>query len=417
MQIESILDGLFAFAFYYPLTMAYVWMVGGIYYYFHWERDKPNDHKKPPADEEFPPVSVLIPCFNEAERIEESIDFLFRQEYPEFEVIVINDGSTDNTKEVLEDLSERHPKLRVVNLKHNRGKATALRAGALLSRHEILVTIDSDAVLDEYAITWLVRHFKSPRVAAVTGNPRIRNRSTLLGKIQVGEFSFTIGLIKRAQRIYGRVFTVSGVVTAFRKAALQRIGFWSTDVVTEDIEVSWRLQLDHWDVRFEPKALCWILMPETYAGLWRQRFRWALGGAETAIRHAPRLLNWRARRMWPVFIEYCISVVWSYTLVLVFALWLTYNFVDLPLQLQVPTLLVGWTGVVLGMTCFLQFLVSLTVDSRYERGLLKYFFWTVWYPLAYWMINVLTTVTAVPAAIFKRSGRTGQWKSPDRGRR
>ena len=107
----------------------------------------------------------------------------------------------------------------------------------------------------------LVKHLhESVRVGAVTGNPRIRNRSTLLGKLQVGEFSSIIGMIKRAQRIYGRVFTVSGVVVAFRKSALQRIGYWNCDMATEDIDVSWRLQLDHWDVRYEPNALCWILM-------------------------------------------------------------------------------------------------------------------------------------------------------------
>ena len=77
-----------------------------------------------------------------------------------------------------------------------------------------------------------------PRVGAVTGNPRIRNRSTLLGRLQVGEFSSIIGLIKRAQRIYGRIFTVSGVIAGFRISALHQVGYWNTDMVTEDIDVS-----------------------------------------------------------------------------------------------------------------------------------------------------------------------------------
>src|SRR5690606_1756376 len=111
----------------------------------------------------------------------------------------------------------------------------------------------------------------SPRVGAVTGNPRIRTRSTLLGRIQVGEFSSIIGLIKRAQRTYGKVFTVSGVMACFRRSALHDVGYWDPHALTEDIDVSWRLEIRHWDVRFEPNALCWILMPETLQGLWRQR--------------------------------------------------------------------------------------------------------------------------------------------------
>lgn len=116
-----------------------------------------------------------------------------------------------------------------------------------------------------------------PHVGAVTGNPRIRTRSTLIGRIQVGEFSSIIGLIKRTQRIYGRVFTVSGVIAAFRRQALADVGYWSPDMITEDIDISWKLQLRHWDIFFEPRALCWILMPETLRGLWKQRLRWAQG--------------------------------------------------------------------------------------------------------------------------------------------
>src|SRR3546814_20032176 len=116
------------------------------------------------------------------------------------------------------------------------------------------------------------------RVGAVTGNPRIRNRSSLLGQVQVGEFASIIGLIKRTQRVYGRIFTVSGVVAAFRRRALDHVGYWSLDMITEDIDISWKLQRDHWTIFYEPRALCWILMPETLRGLWRQRLRWAQGG-------------------------------------------------------------------------------------------------------------------------------------------
>ena len=93
--------------------------------------------------------------------------------------------------------------------------------------------IDGDAILDPDSIPWLLKHFETgPRLGAVTGNPRIRTRSTLLGRLQVGEFSSIVGLIKRTQRIYGRLFTVSGVVVMFRRRALLDVGFWSPEMLT-----------------------------------------------------------------------------------------------------------------------------------------------------------------------------------------
>lgn len=120
------------------------------------------------------------------------------------------------------------PRLRVIHLAQNRGKAIALKTGAAAAKSEYLVCIDGDALLDRDAAAYIVEPMLyNPRVGAVTGNPRIRTRSTTVGKIQVGEYSSIIGLIKRTQRIYGNVFTVSGVIAAFRRSAPQK---WVTGV-------------------------------------------------------------------------------------------------------------------------------------------------------------------------------------------
>lgn len=414
---DSLAGFLAGFSFYYPLFMAYLWLTGGVYYFFHWERREPPVDQ-PPTLPDYPPVSLIIPCRNEGLQLRDTIARAAALDYPQFEIIAVNDGSTDDTGAILDQLQAQHANLRVLHLEHNQGKAIALRMGALASPNEILVCIDGDAVLDRHALHWLVRHFVTgPRVAAVTGNPRIRNRSTLLGKIQVGEFSSIIGLIKRAQRIYGRIFTVSGVVTAFRKSALQRVGFWSTDMVTEDIDVSWRLQLDHWDIRYEPNALCWILMPETLRGLWRQRLRWAQGGAEVLIKYWRDLLSWRKRRMWLVYLELLASISWAYVMTIGACLWLLGLAIPLPAGLQVASLAPPrWSGVLLGFTCLLQFVVSLRLDGRYEqRTTARYYYWMIWYPLVYWLLNVLTSVVALPKALLKRRGERAVWISPDRG--
>jgi biofilm PGA synthesis N-glycosyltransferase PgaC len=189
------------FVFYYPLLMAYVWMLGGIIYYVRWERKRGNVLSDLPILTEYPSVSILIPCYNEGENVRETIEYLLHQQYPNVEIIAINDGSKDNTLEILHELADQHPQIRVVNLASNQGKAVGLRTAALLANSEILIGIDGDALLAPNATAWIVRHFlDDPHVGAVTGNPRIRNRSTLLGKIQVGEFSAIVGMIKRAQR-------------------------------------------------------------------------------------------------------------------------------------------------------------------------------------------------------------------------
>ncbi|MBT8141194.1 MAG: poly-beta-1,6 N-acetyl-D-glucosamine synthase [Gammaproteobacteria bacterium] len=416
--MNNIVSFLLDFAYYYPLFIACVWMIGAVYYRLHWETSKSKDYRIPPKLESYPGVSILLPCYNEGDLAEETVSLLYEQTYPNFEIIAVNDGSSDNTKEILDALQNKFPELRVAHLEKNHGKATALNMAAMIAKHEILVCIDGDAVLDPSALHWLASHFigtSSARVGAVTGNPRVRNRSTLLGKIQVGEFSSIIGLIKRAQRIYGRIFTISGVVAAFRKSALHRIGYWTTDMITEDIDVSWRLQMDHWDVRYEPNALCWILMPETFKGLWRQRLRWAQGGMEVFKRYGSKLLNWRKRRMWLVALEYIISICWSYTVAAIIILWALGLFIPIPEPYYISTIIPGWNGVLLGITCLMQFAVSLAIDSRYEKGLGKYYYWMIWYPIAYWLLNVITTVVGVPKALLREEGKQATWESPDRG--
>lgn len=415
-ESTGLLATLFNFAFYYPLFMAWLWMVGGLWYFFHWERRISRTPEEPPALDEYPGCSILLPCHNESEQVRETIEWLLQQTYPNFEIIAINDASSDDTGQILEELAARDERIRVIHFKSNQGKAMGLRAGAVASQHEFLFCVDGDAILHPTAIQWMMWHFiNGPRVGAVTGNPRIRNRSTMLGRLQVGEFSSIIGLIKRAQRIYGRIFTVSGVVSGFRKAALHRNRYWNTYMVTEDIDVTWLLQADHWDIRYEPNALCWILMPETFGGLWKQRLRWAQGGVEVLLRYGLRALRWRQRRMWGVVFEYLLSVVWAYVMAAIFVLYLLGLVVPLPETFQVDTVLPQWNGVVLGVTCLLQFAVSLIIDSRYEKGLWRVYFWVIWYPLAFWVISMLTTVAAVPKALFTPRDKRAVWTSPDRG--
>lgn len=406
---------LFNFAFFYPIVMAFFWITGGVYYHLRRERGSPLPGA-PGALRHSPPVSILVPCFNEAPHIAETIAALDAQAYPDFEIIAINDGSTDDTATRLEALVRQFPRLRVVHLASNAGKANALRMGTLAARSEYLVCVDADAMLDPHATRWMVGHLvDGARVGAVTGNPRVRNRSTLLGRMQVGEFSAIVGLIKRAQRVYGRLFTISGVICAFRRTALHQVGYWADDMVTEDIDISWRLQIAGWDIRYEPNALGWILMPETVRGLWNQRLRWAQGGVEVLLSHGADVLKWRKRRMWGVLAEYGLSLTWAYVMLTIMVLWALGLVVDLPPALRVDSILPRWHGVVLAMVCLLQFGTSLMIERRYEPKIARHFYWVIWYPIVFWLLGMFTAVVAFPKTLLRRRRQRATWTSPDRG--
>ena len=406
------------FVFLWPLFMSGLWITGGAYFWLYRERHWPwGDDVAPPELLGNPLVSILIPCFNEGVNVRETISAAMAQRYENIEVIAINDGSSDNTGEVLDQLTQEYPRLRVIHLASNQGKAMALSAGAMAARSDLLVCIDGDAMLDRDAAAYMVAPLlENPRVGAVTGNPRIRTRSTLVGRVQVGEFSSIIGLIKRTQRIYGQVFTVSGVIAAFRKCALAEVGFWSNDMVTEDIDISWKLQLQHWSIFFAPRALCWILMPETLAGLWKQRLRWAQGGAEVFLKNIRNIWVWRNRRMWPLIAEFCLSAIWAFTYFVSILLFVVGLFVTLPGNLAVPQIFPpAFTGLLLGVVCLLQFSVSLLTERRYEKDLTRSLFWIIWFPAVYWMLSLFTTLVAFTKVMLKGRGKRARWISPDRG--
>lgn len=402
---------IYSFVFHYPLFMAFVLMTGGVCYHFLRERKSIVGELS-----EEPLVSIIVPCHNEEECIVQTIEYLENQEYKNIEIIAINDASTDRTPDILRELQKSQSNLRVINMQTNQGKGMGLTMGAMAAKSEFLICIDADALLDTKAIRYFIWHFLNfPRVGAITGNPRVRNRTSIIGKIQVGEFSSIVGMIKRTQRVIGKIYTVSGVIAAFRKSALMSVGFWSNDMVTEDIDISWKLQLKFWDIRYEPRALCWILMPETVKGLWRQRLRWAQGGIEVLIKYGKSMFNWKQRRFWPIYLEYVVSVIWAHLLALTVVVYFLDKIIDLPASIVVRSIVPGWTGVILAIVCLTQVLIGLLIDSKFEKGIIKMFFWLIWYPCIYWILNALVTLVALPKALFKKKGTLAIWESPDRG--
>ncbi len=392
-----------AYIIVYPVFMSMLWSFGALVHYFKNEREFHLTNKEKPF------VSILVPCYNEAENVEEIIYRLSNLNYEHYEIIAIDDGSTDATAQLLSLIAENNSQVRFVRSKQNRGKANALYLGLLAAKAEYLVCVDADAYLDANALNYMIPYFLTENngqdIAAVTGNPQVRNRNSLLSKIQVAEFSSIVGSIKRTQQLGDLVMTVSGVIVTFRKQALLDVNLWDRDMITEDIAVTWKFHQKDWKIKYEPRAICWMLVPEQLSGLWHQRVRWAEGGVEVLFRHFQSAMK---NGKFPVIllIEQICGIVWSYLWVINFIMYIGFG-----TNVQSN----AFQSYFLEVTCLIQFSIAIFISARYDRTIIKEIIWVIWYPLVYWYFNALCIAYAFLKTVTKPKTSFAKWNSPDRG--
>jgi biofilm PGA synthesis N-glycosyltransferase PgaC len=389
---------------FYPLASSITWIVTSLLFYVRRER------REPPGFydlDRVPTVSVLIPAYCEERMIRRTLDATLAIDYPAMEVVVVDDASTDGTVEAVMPFVSAGW-VRLIRKRTNEGKAMALNDALPCLNGELVLIMDADALPEPDILRRLVPHFRSARVGAVTGNPRVANRGTLLAKLQLMEFASIVSLLRRSQRVWGRMLTMSGVVGIFRRTAIIDAGMYSPEMATEDIDITWKLHLLHYDVRYESRALVWMQVPSTFKGLFKQRLRWARGLGQVLRRHGHVILQWRERRSWPVMIEAVMSVAWAYCMILLTLLW------ALSLILGYPPVGVSpfpnWWGMLIATTCLLQLLTGTLLEYRYDRALPRYYFISIFYPIIYWIFMSLVTVIATPL------GFRGPGKGPERWR-
>lgn len=372
----------------YPLITSIIWITTSQFFRLRWEGGSNAIDRS-----HVPRVSVLIPAYNEEAVIANALRAACAMDYPDFEVVVVNDGSRDATLERLQPFLARGD-IRLVNKSLNEGKALAMNDAIPCLTGEIVLILDADAEPEPDLLWRIVPHFAAARVGAVTGNPRVKNSDTFLSRLQLIEFTSIVSLLRRSQRIWGRIETVSGVVSAFRRSALVDAGGFSPEMATEDIELTWKLQKRFWDVRYEPRAIIWMTVPTSLKGLWRQRLRWARGLMQVLRKHREVITTWKLRRMWPIFIESSLSALWALCFVSLSVIWLlSYAAGVTPVGAHpIPNL---W-GMAIATLCLLQLLVGVLTDRPYDRGTLRFFPYAVFYPLVYWMLLSLCTVAALP---------------------
>jgi peptidoglycan-N-acetylglucosamine deacetylase len=239
-----------------------------------------------------PPVSVIIAAYNEEKVIAKTIGSLFEADYSEFEIVIVDDGSTDNTFSLLHRTYSGDPRVRMFR-QVNGGKASALNRAIAEARHEILICLDADTILDRAAISNLVRHFSDPNVGAVSGNAKVGNRGKWLTHFQSLEYVCGFNLDRRALDLVNAITVVPGAVGAWRKELVLKVGGFRHDTLAEDTDVTVAIRRLGYEVRYEEAAIGYTEAPETSAALAKQRFRWAFGTLQAAWKHRDALLRSR----------------------------------------------------------------------------------------------------------------------------
>lgn len=403
------MNTLSSFVILYPVIVSTVWIIGSVFFSIQ-QRRVPliNLHAGQPDDL----VSVLIPAHNEADTLKKVVESVANITYSKLELILINDGSDDDTLAVMHELAEEYTKrfpVKIINIERNQGKANALNNGAKLAEGEFLLCLDADCYVDKDALKpMLAQFYNDPHVGAVAGKPIVRNRTSILGRLELLEYVGVIDIIKRGQAfVTGHITTVSGVVVAYRKAALADAGWWNADAITEDIDVTWRLYHHKWQVVYCPQSVAWILVPEHIKDLVHQRRRWARGGFEVLFRNRGMFVTGRLSEQW-LLMDMILSDLWA----------ISCSFVTLFYLITV--LFTGdliMDGVILFLLLFIslvQFLIGYE-DSRksdfinwHDLLLLPL------YVIFYWFINLVSCLTAL-GSFFLDPRHVGSWRSPDRG--
>lgn len=250
-----------------------------------------------------PRVSVMVPSWNESHGVIETIKTILKSTHKNLEIIVVNDGSVDDSDELIRNYTKKyykenkykHRKIDIIyHYKENGGKGAALNTAISLSTGEILMSIDADCILMPETIKNFSRHFIDPTVMAAVGNVKVGNTQTLLGTIQYLEFLFSF-YFKKADSVMNSIYIIGGAAGAFRRKTIDLVGTYSTKNITEDIELSVRIQDAGMKIVYAADAVIYTEGASDISGLMQQRLRWKRGRFETFLQHRQIFFSTQAK--------------------------------------------------------------------------------------------------------------------------
>jgi len=238
-----------------------------------------------------PSVSAVVPAYDEAKVIAQTIKALLRSTYPNVDIIVVDDGSTDGTSQRAADVvSDRRVRVFAIP---NGGKGRALNYGISQSTADIVVTFDADTQVQPDAIANLVRHFSDPRVGAVAGNVKVGNRASLLARWQALEYITMQNFERRAFAILNCITVVPGAIGAWRRDVVLQAGGFAPETIAEDADLTLAILRMGYRIEYEDTAIGFTEAPETVGSLVKQRFRWMYGTMQAVWKHLDTLFRRR----------------------------------------------------------------------------------------------------------------------------
>lgn len=346
-----------------------------------------------------PRVTVIVPVYNEEIVISRTIKSLLKSDYPLAEILIIDDGSTDQTGAIILKEFAKERKVKLIE-KINGGKSSALNLGLKRAIGEIIITIDADTVFHKSTISYLVESFSDPRVAAVSGNCKIGNKINYLTLWQHIEYVTSNNLDKRALEELNCITVVPGSNSAWRKSAMEEVGFYHNDTLAEDSELTLRILNAGYKINFDDRAVSYEECPETIKGFIKQRDRWSYGILQVAWKHKKNILTSSNKNLKYFAIP---SLLFSYLLLL------TAPLIDI---IFIVALLTGTTSVYFfALLFYLTDFLNSFIAFRIGKEKMKPLIWIFVQRLGYRYLLAYVTWKAVIRAL--KGNRVG-WRKLSR---
>ncbi|QOR72532.1 glycosyltransferase family 2 protein [Ruania alkalisoli] len=372
---------------------------------FEWREHRRSRRGHHTLLNEKPWVSVIVPAYNEGPVLNGCVRSLITNGYERLEVVIVDDGSTDDTPAVAAELAARYPQVRLVR-QENAGKGAALNRGIAVAGGEVLLFVDSDGIFAPGAVAEMLRGFDRPDVGAVCGDDRPVNLNRIQTRLLAILSHAGTGMVRRALTMIGCLPIVSGNVGAFPREVISEIGGFDETTVGEDLELTWRVHRAGYRVVFRPRALVYAESPSTIRTLWRQRVRWARGLLQTMRIHRSMIGN-------PRYGAFGIYLVVNTLTMIVMPLLQLLVLTSLPVVSAVGTVpvqgstvaVLGWLGIAVSLVV-VGFATLLNRAARDLRHL-----WTV--PL--WPVYATALAAVMACALWKEArGGPASWNKMTR---
>jgi cellulose synthase/poly-beta-1,6-N-acetylglucosamine synthase-like glycosyltransferase len=351
-----------------------------------------------PEPSELPRISVLVPAYNEEKVIRTTIESLLATDYPDKEIIVIDDGSKDETLKIA---SQYKDKIKVLH-KDNGGKASALNQGLLYATGEIVTIVDADTIIGHSSLRHIARGMAGENVAAVAGNVKIRNKMNWLTWCQALEYLSGIQIMRRGLDYFGAITIVPGALGAFRKKKLEEAGTYHKETLVEDFDATMKVLRSGMVVNGSNSATAYTQAPQTLRDFYKQRKRWYRGNLQVLKRHSDILLNPRFgyvhRLSYPLMALHMLVMPIASIMLWVFAAY----------QLIIGNYI--FVAFTIGMFITLQYLLS-AMAVRMDKDDKKMIFFSVFFVIGYKQIIDFLQIKAVIEEVL---GQKAKWTSAQR---